>query len=460
VTLHRDPRLHPAHNARRAPCVAIVGAGIVGLAHPWAAASRGWRVLLFERSPRACGASIRNFGMVWPIGQPNGPAHRCALKSRKLWLELLRETRAWSTSCGSLHLAYRDDELAVLEEFARIAPSLGFDCELLSAEGVVRRSAAARVDNLLGGLWSETELTIDPREIVARMPEWLHQTFGVELRFNTSIESVASRRVRSSDGSQWAVDRVIVATGTDFHAIYPGLYADADIRQCKLQMMRTVAQPGGWKLGPMLAGGLTLRHYASFGVCHSLEALKRRIAAETPELDRYGIHVMTSQNGRGEVVLGDSHEYGDDISPFDKACIDELILHEMRRMLVLPDWTIQERWHGVYAKTTGAFPFFAEPEPNIQVHVAPGGAGMTMSFGVAETQWESWASRRRSGNHGAVRGLLSRRKITTANHSPPSRKCDRASTRINQMRPKYIPCVQLSSIGRAPSLTTAAERPS
>jgi FAD dependent oxidoreductase TIGR03364 len=317
-----------------------------------------------------------------------------------LWLELLHETRAWATSCGSLHLAYRDDELAVLTEFARLAPSLGFQCELLSAEGVVRRSAAAQVDHLLGGLWSATELTIDPREVVARMPEWLHQTFGVEFRFNTSIESVASRRVRSSGGSQWTVDRVVVATGSDFHAIYPELYADADIRQCKLQMLRTVPQPGGWKLGPMLAGGLTLRHYESFRVCPSLEALKRRIAAETPELDQYGVHVMASQNGLGEVVLGDSHEYGDDITPFDKACIDELILRELRRMLVLPDWTIQERWHGVYAKTTGAFPFFAEPEPNIHVHVAPGGAGMTMSFGIAETQWESWCGPRHAQRMG------------------------------------------------------------
>ncbi|HMO83973.1 MAG TPA: FAD-dependent oxidoreductase, partial [Lacipirellulaceae bacterium] len=216
-------RRSAAHRTR--PRVAVVGAGIVGLAHAWAAARRGWQVLLFDRNPRAIGASIRNFGMVWPIGQPNGPLHRTALRSRQLWGELLRDADCWSAECGSLHLAYREDELAVLQEFVRMGPALGYPCELLDAEEVLRRSPAARPDGLLGGLWSATELCVDPREVMERGPHWLHRAYGVELHFGVPIVQTGRHSVVSADQRRWVVDQVVVAAGADLRLLDPELYA-------------------------------------------------------------------------------------------------------------------------------------------------------------------------------------------------------------------------------------------
>ena len=56
----------------------------------------------------------------------------------------------------------------------------------------------------------------------------------------------------------------------------------------------------------------------------------------------------------------------------------------------LPDWTIHERWHGVYPKAPGMVQFVAEPEPEVHISIASGGCGMTMSFGLADEQWTAW----------------------------------------------------------------------
>jgi glycine/D-amino acid oxidase-like deaminating enzyme len=149
-------------------------------------------------------------------------------------------------------------------------------------------------------------------------------------------------------------------------------------------MLRSEPTGAAGRLGPILAGGLTLRHYRSFEACPTLPALRARIAAERPEFDRFGIHVMASQNGRGEVTIGDSHEYDDAIEPFDKAEIDDLILGYLGTFLDLPGLRIASRWHGIYARhPTEPFVVF-RPAPGAVAVEVTNGIGMTLSFGLAE----------------------------------------------------------------------------
>jgi FAD dependent oxidoreductase TIGR03364 len=369
--------------------VAVIGGGIVGLAQAWSAAKRGLSVVLFERDRYAQGASVRNFGMIWPIGLPAGSLYETALVSRSLWREVAAAAGIWHDLCGSLHLAYAPDELAVLGEFVERAPALGYECAWMEAAAVRRLCPAVNFEGLLGGLWSPTEMAVDPRQALAVLPRWLHERHGVRLCFGTTIHRIEMPYVESTDGRRWRIARALVCGGVDFSTLFPDVFARAGLRRCKLQMMRTAPQPAGWRLGPMIAGGLTLRHYRTFAHCPSVAKLRERIAGESPELDRFGIHVMAAQNGQGEVVLGDSHEYDEAIEPFDKSIIDEYILNNIRRLIRLPEERIAARWHGIYAKHSELYEFVAEPQPGVTIVVNTCGLGMTLSFGLAEQRWQN-----------------------------------------------------------------------
>ena len=363
---------------------AVIGAGILGLAHAYHLARRGRpRDRLLERDRRASGASVRNFGMLWPIGQPFGPRHRLATRSVKIWLDVLASSGLWHEQSGSLHLAYRDDEAQVLREFAQECLGNGVPVDLLGPASVALRAAAVKRAGLQVGLWSPCEVCVDPREVTSGLPDWLTRTFGVAFQFGCAVTAVQMPELVAG-GMKWTARRLWICCGDELRLLFPEQFHESGLVRCKLQMMRSQSYGSRWRIGPMLAAGLTLRHYDSFRNCPTLVSLKRRIARESPWLDRFGIHVLVAQNGRGELTIGDSHEYGAAIEPFDNTEIDEWILRYLETFLDAPDLRITSRWHGAYVKHP-VDPFLViHPEPGATAITGVGGAGMTLSFGLAD----------------------------------------------------------------------------
>ncbi len=372
--------------------IVVVGAGIIGLAHAWMAAREGRKVVVLERRLAAAGASVANFGLLWPIGQPAGAMLDRAMRSRALWIELLQAAGIPHKPTGSLHVACREDEAQVGQEFAALAPSLGYQCSWLDRPATLAASPALNPRTPLGALWSETEITVDPREVLRRLPEYLAASCGVVFRWGCSVLEIRYPQVRTAQGT-WDANRVIVCTGADFDNLYPELFLQSGMTCCRLQMLRTCPQPDGWELGPALAGGLTFRFYPSFGICPSLPALRARIERETPEYDRFGIHTMVAQASTGALTLGDSHEYGLPVSPFSHEEIDRLILRHIETFVRVPSLSIAERWYGVYAKHPLQPYIRLQPEPGVEVVTGLGGAGMTLSFAVAAETFANMETR-------------------------------------------------------------------
>lgn len=363
----------------------VIGAGIVGLATARALALRGFSVKVVERSERAVGASIRNFGMIWPVGQPGGKMYERALRSRNTWKEIADSGAFWYEQAGSLHLAYASDEWQVLQELYEDFRRDGRPVQLLDPSAAANVSAAAITEGLKGGLYSRDELIVDPREAIAALPGWLTEKLHVAFHWGKCVSYISDQVVYIGDEEEYEAELIFICNGADLETLYPENFAALPVTKCKLQMMRLVSQPEDWRIGPALCGGLSLIHYNSFKAAPSLPALKQRYAEEMADYLEWGIHVMVSQNGRGELTVGDSHEYGLTHDPFDKGFINKMILGYLRKFARFKDWSVSETWNGTYTKLTDGEPdLFFSPAPYVYAINGLGGAGMTLSFGLAE----------------------------------------------------------------------------
>jgi FAD dependent oxidoreductase TIGR03364 len=361
----------------------VIGAGIVGLATSRALANKGYAVTIYERNLKASGASVRNFGMIWPIGQPAGKLYERAIKSRDYWREIGDSSNLWYDPVGSLHLAYQSEEWQVLQELFEIFTKEGRDVQLLNKKEALEKSTIANEKNCLGGLYSSEEIIVDPREAISTLPLYFQEKFNIRCIWGKTVTAVRNGQI--TIGSEIVqADLVFICSGSDFETLYPEDFATFPLTKCKLQMMKLIEE-GSPRVGPALCGGLSLIHYASFKAAPSLNKLRIRYEYEMSDFLNLGIHVMVSQNQSGQLTVGDSHEYGPAPDPFDRKYINDMILKYLQEFTSLDRPEIIESWNGVYGKLTNSnTELFYSPEPGVFIINAVGGAGMTLSFGLTE----------------------------------------------------------------------------
>ncbi len=362
----------------------VIGAGIVGLAISRALSLRGYKVTVLEKNDRAVGASVRNFGMIWPIGQPEGKLYQRALRSKEIWEQIAGEEVFALDKCGSLHLAYHADEWTVLNELKTSFSSHGRQVSLLSVSDIQKQYHGINQENLLGGLFSASEVIVDPREAMYVLPAYLTAKHKVTFEWNQPVVEVQNGKVRTVNET-YEADLVFVCQGYEIDSLYPDVYRREKMTKCKLQMLRFLSEDPAFRIGTAVCGGLSLIHYDSFKVAPSLSKLKQRFTDELSAYLSLGIHVMVSQNAKGELTVGDSHEYGNTFSPFDDNSINTRILEYLKTFVHCDNWELVQSWHGIYTKlTNGHNGACSKISDSVYVVNGMGGAGMTLSFGYAE----------------------------------------------------------------------------
>jgi FAD dependent oxidoreductase TIGR03364 len=359
--------------------LAVVGAGIVGLATALAGARRGLRIIVIDRDAQANGASVRNFGFVTVTGQERGAMWQRARRSREVWQEIADAATIQIVHTGLWMAVRRPESVGVLESF--MATEMADGCRLLSPTEARRRCPQLRAPGMLAVLESTVELRVESREAIPRLAQWLAGAHGVTFVRNTVVHAIDMPNVHTSQGTVHA-ERVAVCPGDDFNALYAERLETYPLTRCKLQMLR-LADPG-FKLPGAIMSDLGLGRYLGYAQLEAAAPLKARLGVEQAQHLQHGVHLIVVQSADGSLVVGDSHHYARTPDPFSHEQVDALILEEFSAALGIEPPPTIERWIGTYASATDRPVLIDAPEAAVRLAIVTCGAGASTGFAIGE----------------------------------------------------------------------------
>ena len=360
--------------------LAVVGAGIVGLAHALAAVRRGKRVVVIDRDAQANGASIRNFGFVTVTGQERGQTWRRAMRSRDVWLEVAAKAGIAVEHEGLAVIGRRPEAVPVLEAF--MATEMGEGCELLDAAAVRARFPMLQPELISAGLWSPHDRRVESRQAIPLLAAWLVEAHGVTFLRQTQVTAVAPPRLETSVGLIEA-EAAIVCPGDDLLALFPERIAAYGVRKCKLHMLRVAPPSLGWRLPGSVMTDLSLVRYSGYSDLPEAAPLLARLQREQGEHLAHGVHLIAVQSADGSLVIGDSHHYGETLDPFAPQAVDDLILSEYCATIAPEPPRVLERWTGVYS-SSGRVMFCDKPSDSVRLVMVTSGTGASTAFAIGE----------------------------------------------------------------------------
>lgn len=359
--------------------LAIVGAGIVGLAHALAAARKGMRVVVVERDLRANGASVRNFGFVTVTGQQQGECWRRARRSRDVWQEIAPQAGIDIEQRGLALVARRAEAVQVLEAFLRT--EMGASCELLDAIAARRRFPQLQGD-LQAVMWSREDLRVESRSAIPRLAAWLRNELDVTFIYGTSVYRIDLPTIDTSRGEVRA-KRCVVCSGDDFATLLPERHAAHNLRRCKLQMLRLTPR-SPMRLPMAVMSDLSLVRYLGYAELPEAKPLLARLRREQPEHLAAGVHLIVVQSADGSLIVGDTHVYGDAPDPFSDERLDGLVLAELEAVFPQLGYTVHERWLGTYASAEDKLAIIDSPCEGVRLVLITSGTGASTAFALAE----------------------------------------------------------------------------
>ena len=359
--------------------LAVIGGGVIGLAHAYWAARAGKRVAVIEKDARANGASIRNFGFITVTGQERGDSWRLACRTRNVWAEVAPRAGIPVEQEGLYLTARSSEAVAVIEAFLKT--EMGEGCSLMAPDAFRARCEGLGGRDLMGALHSPRELRVESRTAIPALAAWLEAALGVPFFHEPVAFDAAPPRLSTSRGPI-AAAATVVCPGDDFVTLYPERIAGFGLKKCRLSMLK-LADPG-FRLPGALMSDLGLCRYRGYSALPEARALDARLRAEHPGAFDNGVHLIVAQGSDGGLIVGDSHHYDHLPGPFAPAEAEREILEEYERAAGRAAPPVLERWSGVYAVADDRTYLVDAPEPGVRLVIVTSGTGASTGFGIAE----------------------------------------------------------------------------
>ncbi|SCF81897.1 FAD-dependent oxidoreductase [Streptomyces sp. Cmuel-A718b] len=198
--------------------VVIIGAGIVGAACAFHAASAGLVVTVLDRGPVGAGTTSRGEGNILLSDKEPGPELELARLSRDLWGEASEELGPQSVEFenkGGLVVASHPEGLAALHAFAARQAAAGVRTERVDRVGEFEPHIAP---GLPGGVHYPQDAQVQPVLAAAGLLRAAVRR-GARVRTGEAVAAVTGTGgritgVRTADGSVLTADAVVNAAGT------------------------------------------------------------------------------------------------------------------------------------------------------------------------------------------------------------------------------------------------------
>ena len=214
----------PAPNVRKLE-VAIIGAGVIGLAIAWRLAARGASVRVLDRGAAGAGASHAAAGMLAACAEAE-PAEEALValgrESQARWPAFAAELLAVSgvdvdlRPEGTLVVALTADDQARLSHQLVFQQQLGLPLQWISA-AETRRREPHLAGKLAGAVFSPEDTQVDNRKLATAL-RLAAEAAGASVSEHRAVSVISSRGGRVdgvvlADGTKVAADAVVLAAG-------------------------------------------------------------------------------------------------------------------------------------------------------------------------------------------------------------------------------------------------------